>query len=257
MKDLTIIIPLHEYKKDYLDRALKSVATFTDSKISLVGPQTVLDEVKSNSAEIIGDIKHITFVPNTTDSYTFCDNMNIGVFACTTPYFCILEFDDIITPTWFKNVSTHINSYRDVSAFLPMIELVNDKNPEMISIANELAWSTSFVEELGYLDNEALKSYYDFSVSGGVFKTEDYISIGGLKPSLSIASTYEFLLRMTHNSKKVYIIPKIGCVHTYGRDGSFMVASREIISQEHGEWLIKTAQQEMFFKEDRNKTFEA
>ena len=256
MKDLTIIIPIHEYKKEYLDRALNSVVNFGECKVSIVGPESVLSEVKEGSVDIISTLNNVTFVPNNGTSFGFCDNVNVGVFACTTQYFCILEFDDIITPTWVKNVSEHAKIYKDVSAFLPLIEMTNDKTPDAISFANELAWSTSFVDELGYLDVEALKAYYDFSICGGVFKTEDFISIGGLKQSLLIASTYELLLRMAHNSKKIYVIPKIGCIHTYGRDGSYMVTAKNEISQKHGEWLIKTAQQEMFFKEDRNKVFE-
>ena len=255
MKDLTFIIPLHEYKKDYFENAIKSVSDFKDCKIMIVGPSLVLDEVKNGSKELIGSVSNIVYTENNSGKNGFCDNVNFGVFACTTKFFCILEYDDTITPTWVKNVSEHANSYKDVSVFLPLIEMVSDDTKYLVSLNNELAWSSSFAEELGYLDIESLKSYYDFSICGGVFKTEDFISLGGLKESMMIAAPYEFLLRCLYNSKKIYVIPKIGCIHTYGREGSYMVLSKDRITQEHGEWLIKTAQQEMFFKEDRNKAF--
>lgn len=255
MKDLTFIIPVHEYNKAYLDRALNSVSQFTSCKVSIAGPSSVLADIKNGSSEVLNTINNLTLVENNGDTFGFCENVNTGVYNCSTKYFCILEYDDVITPTWVKNVEEHSNAYNDVSAFLPIIEMVKDNQPDSISLANELSWTSSFVEELGYLDMEALKSYYDFSICGGVFKTEDFISVGCLKPSLKIASVYEFLMRFVYNSKKIYVIPKIGCIHTYGRDGSYMVTSKNEISQKEGEWLINTAQQEIFFKEDRNKKF--
>jgi hypothetical protein len=92
--------------------------------------------------------------------------------------------------------------------------------------------------------------------SGAIFNTNDFIEYGGLKKSLMIASTYEFLLRMTYNSKKIFTIPKIGYIHTFGNPESYTMKMANSIQQKHGEWLIKLAQEEKYFKEDRNKKFE-
>ena len=92
--------------------------------------------------------------------------------------------------------------------------------------------------------------------SGAIFNTNDFIEYGGLKKSLMIASTYEFFLRMAYNSKKIFTIPKIGYIHTFGNPESYTMKMANSIQQKHGEWLIKLAQEEKYFKEDRNKKFE-
>lgn len=255
MKDLTFIIPIHEYLKDYVDRAIDSISSFTDSRVSIIGPSDVLNELKNGSSSVLDKLNDVEFIENHSTETGFCEQINKAVMACTTQYFSILEFDDAITKTWIKNVKEYINTKNDVSVFLPILEIINDENSNIVSLGNEIAWSTAFVDELGYLDMDALNAFYDFQICGGVFKTEDFIMIGGLKQSLKIASVLELLMRYLQNSKKIFVIPKIGCVHTYGRKGSYMVTSKNEITQEEGEWLINTAKQEIFFKEDRNKKF--
>ena len=95
----------------------------------------------------------------------------------------------------------------------------------------------------------------DFNCTGGLFKTEDFISLGGLKKSLKIAAWYEFLMRVCYKSKKIYVLPKIGYLHTVGREDSYMEQMQKTLTQEEGKFLIDTARQEYFFKEDRNIQF--
>lgn len=255
MKNLTFIIPVHEYVKEYIDKAIDSVSIFTESRVAIIGPTNVLEELKDKSSDVLTKLTDVDFIVNDTTETGFCEQVNKAAMSCTTEYFSILEFDDVITPTWVKNVKEYTENKKDVSVFLPILEIVNSENTDIVSLGNEIAWSTAFVDDLGYLDMDAINAYYDFQICGGVFKTEDFISIGGLKQSLKIASVFEMLMRYLQNSKKVFVIPKIGCIHTYGRNGSYMVTSKDEITQEEGEWLINTAKQEIFFKEDRNKKF--
>ena len=118
-----------------------------------------------------------------------------------------------------------------------------------------IAWSASFANEIGFIDLDCLDTYMDFNVTGSFIKTEDFISIGGLKPSLKIAAWYEFLLRACHNSLKVFVVPKVGYSHTLSREGSYMNETKKDISPEEGKWLIATAKEEYFFKEDRKKKY--
>ena len=101
-----------------------------------------------------------------------------------------------------------------------------------------------------------LDVYMDFNVTGAIINTEDFNEIGGLKKSLKLASWYEFLMRLCYNGKKIYTIPKIGYDHMINRDDSLMKDYQNNITPEEGTWLIKTAKQEYFFKEDRKKTFD-
>ena len=85
---------------------------------------------------------------------------------------------------------------------------------------NEIAWASAFSEEIGYLDYECLQDYPTFNLTGGIFNTNDFNSIGGFKPSIKIAFNYELLLHMTKKELKVFVVPKEGYIHVVGRKGS-------------------------------------
>ncbi|MBP5723909.1 MAG: hypothetical protein J6X18_10115, partial [Bacteroidales bacterium] len=124
-----------------------------------------------------------------------------------------------------------------------------------VSFGNEMAWNASFSNDVGFIDIDCLNTYMTFNVTGAFINTEEFIKIGMLKPSLKAAAWYEFLLRACHNGLKVYVAPKLGYSHTVNRSGSYMDTVSSTLSKEEGDWLVNTAKQEYFFKEDRNKKF--
>ena len=255
MKDITIIIPIHKINDDInklLLNAYDSVKNMKNEekvKISIVGPSKVIQEVKKN----IND-SNIIYIKNDGDT-SFCNQVNIGVKECTTKYFSILEFDDKYNENWILNFEKYLPFYNDVSVFMPLTELT-DTNGKILGFINEVTLASSFSNELGFLDLDCLQVYMDFNVTGSIIRTEDFNEIGGLKPSLKLASWYEFLMRLCYNGKKIYTIPKIGYSHIINRNDSLMKQYQEEISLEEGTWLIKTAKQEYFFKEDRKKEFQ-
>lgn len=251
MKNLSYILPVIEYKKEYLERCLNSLSFNHDEELVIIGPSEVLNNIKDNFTSFTDKT---LFIDNETN-IDFCSQVNLGVSKCNRDFFMIVEFDDMIYPTWTKHVEEHLLHKHDVSLFLPLIEMVDDKDEGRRALCNEISWSTAFAEELGYIDSECLESYYDFHITGGVFKKSDFVKVGGLKTSLKNASAYELLLRYAHNGLTIFTIPKIGYRHTFGREGSYMMTVESNITQEEGKWLIKTAKEEKFFTEDRKKVF--
>lgn len=252
MKDLTIIIPVHKFNdaiKPLLTKAYNSVISMgNDTNIMIVGPVDVINNCKNT----LNDDKIIYLENN--ENIDFCSQVNLGAKNCKTKYLSILEFDDVFKKNWLKNVETYMKFKSDVSIFLPLTEIVSTDG-KMLSFINEVALASAFSNELGYLDLDCLQVYMDFNVTGSIINAEDFNEVGGLKASLKIASWYELLMRFCHNGKKIYVIPKVGYSHMINRDDSLMKKEQEEISPEEGAWLIKTAQQEYFFKEDRKKTF--
>lgn len=255
MGNVSYIIPVHKFDntvKAFLPKALKSIKDSEDKDYTLilVGPKDVLEQTESIVSET--KLKSCTkFVENeVTDIFT---QINTAVMRCTTTYFCVVEFDDTVTPYWTKRAKEY--GTNNASVLLPLVEFYSADVP--ISFGNELAWDTAFADEhnLGFIDMEQLNTYMDFVVSGALIKTEDFISIGGLKPSLKIAAWYEFLLRCCYRHKDIYVVPKLGYKHTLDTPDSYSEISKKEISAEEGSWLISTAKQEYFFKEDRNKKF--
>lgn len=255
-KDITVIVPIHEFNdeiKMYLEKAFDSCNNLKADEFELmvVGPSTVIQEVE-NMGGIDARIKK-TFIENKGET-DFCSQINLAAKECKTQYFSVLEFDDVYRPKWFENFYKYSENKPDVSLFLPLGEMF-DTDGQFYSFLNEVVLATSFSTELGYIDLECLKVYYDFNVTGGIFKTEDFLSVGGLKSSIKIAFWYEFLMRMCHNGMKIFVVPKLSYRHTIGRNGSLMVYNKENIDQKEAEFFYRLASQEYTFKKDRKKEY--
>lgn len=260
MKELTVIMPLVEYRDE--------LANYFNTSVSSVLRQDEVCEVSMIFVGPTSSIKHIkdTFDFGERDVLYIENNKNIepqfqinkAVKDVKTKYFTVLEFDDSFTNIWFKNVREYIKYYPEISLFLPLTEIFDAKHPEVggIGYANEPVWSASFSEEMGFVDNECLNNYYNFNVSGGVFNKADFLSVGGLKNNIKIFFWYELLLRMTHNDKKVYVIPKAGYEHYVNVDESLSYKYSQLDGKEIDFWFT-TAKEEYLYKTDRKKSYTA
>jgi len=255
MKDLTVIIPIQKYDDEaqtLLKRAVASYKKADDgkSKLLFVGPKDVLEKIKQDYKG-----KSIIYLEN--ENTEFQVQINVAVEKCGE-YFSILEYDDAYTPKWFENVGKYMESNSEASIFLPLTQIIlyekMDNGP--IGYVNDAVWATSFSNELGYLDLECLSSYMNFNTTGGVFKTDDFKKVGKLKESMKLTFWYEFLMRSVFNGKRIFVIPKVGYLHTLNRNGSLSHIYTETISNEEADFWIDLANKEYMFKNDRKKTFE-
>lgn len=244
MKDITVIIPLVSgIDEKLLERARKSAKG--TSSIIYVGSKEVLPEaLKSGEKTVVNE--------GETD---FCSQINLAVKSVKTKYFSILEFDDEYTPIWFKNVEDYVKKCPiEASVYLPLVEVYDfnsqDKSP--IGYANEAVWASAFSDEIGCIDATCLEDYSEFNLTGAVFNTEDFKAIGGLKPSIKFAFWYEFLLRATHNEKRLFVIPKVGYHHFVNRSGSLMDKTQKELSNEDAEKWMEIAKKEYFFTKERD-----
>lgn len=251
MKKLTVIIPIHEYNNEIdtlLVDAVESFKSADDGKTKLlfVGPAEVLNKVKEKYTG-----KNISYLEN--ENTNFQAQINAAVEKCDE-YFSILEFDDQYTPKWFENVQKYME-VNEASFYLPLTQIIIS-NEGPVGYVNEAVWSTSFSNELGYLDLESLMNYMNFNTTGGIFRTDDFKSIGKLKESMKLTFWYEFLLRAISKGKKIYVVPKVGYKHTLDRKGSLSDIYNDTVSKEEAEFWIDTAKHEYLFTKDRNKKFE-
>ena len=257
MGKVSYIVPLHKFDEEVsllLPNALKSIKETKPNEyaILIVGPKDVLEKVEP----IVTDLKlksATKFVENNGDT-DFFSQVNEAALKCTTKFFCVVEFDDMVIEYWPAEFEKY-QAAENASIVLPIDELF--ENGQWVSLANEIMWSNSFADEnnLGVLNLDCLNKFMDFNVTGAFINTEDFIKVGALKPSLKFAAWYEFLMRACYNGLKVYVAPKLGYSHSVNRKGSYMDSIAKDISREEGAWLIETAKQEYFFKEDRKKKF--
>lgn len=256
MNKITTIIPVDKFDeniKSMLEMAVKShVETSKNNPADLmfVGPKEVLDQVKELK---LADAEYVE-----NENSWFSAQINAAAKKVKTDYFAILEYDDEFTPIWFKNVEKYIEAGDDISVYLPLTEVFDYQHKEQgpIGYANEAVWASSFSEKLGYFDNECLQDYLIFNTTGGVFKTKDFIEVGGLKESMKLSFWYEFLLRAINKDKNVFVIPKVGYFHSVNRNESLATHYAQTMSDRESEFWVELARKEYLYKTDRKKTYE-
>jgi hypothetical protein len=255
VKNLTIIIPVHVFDDTVNSLLEEAVDSVTEQvPIIIAAPKKVLTKIQETDK--VGKHEGIEFLQ--TKKEDFCSQVNAAVAACKTEYFTVLEYDDKFTPNFLKNVKLYTETYKDVFGFLSLVEAVDyeHKDAGPIGYINEVFWASSFSEVLGYLDFDSVSNFLSINVTGAVFKTQEFIEIGGLKPSIKIAFWHEFLLRAIHKEKKLFVIPKVGYIHTINRPDSLSDINQKTVSAEEAEWWVELAQQEYYYVKDRNKTYE-
>ena len=217
-------------------RAWRSGASSIFIEFMLSQIDKILDEV---SAQIIGDNQQL---PEHIQSLL-----------------SIMEYDDHYNTKWFKMFNDYLRKYSDVSIFLP-INVTHDVKSNAYDFVNHIAWSTGFTasqdnEEVAAMDNigfitfNALKSVSLFNLTGGIFKTKDWLNY---KPSIKVAFNYEYLLRATNKGQMVYVVPKEGYYHEIFREGSL---SSEYLAnmddKENAAWF-ELAKSEYIYESDRH-----
>lgn len=251
MKDIAVIIPVHELKDDtekgLLIRAINNVKEcqkYYEHKLTtyIVTPLDLGSDICNGCNVLIND--------GATD---FCSQINFGVKNINEDYFSILEFDDEYNEKWFSMVKKYYYSNEDVSVFLPINVQIISKDGYR-QFANETPWALEFTQELGYIDFNCLANYYGFNITGGVFNRKDFIAVGGLKASIQVAFNYEFLMRITNKKLKVFVVPKEGYKHVIDRDNSLTdICGGKFTQGEIDKWYA-LAQKEYLYEEDRNVT---
>ena len=256
ISNITVLLPVHKLDnptKPLFINAVKSIETqqtLPDELLIVVSP-----EAKSVVESIdFGSIKGIVRIIENNGKTDFSSQINYGVENCKTEWFSILELDDEMSKIWLKNVVKYRNAYPDVEMFLPIIVDV-EPNGGFLDLTNQPVWAAEFCDEMGILDKDTLLRYQNFNFDGMVMKTNVFKEFGGLKPSMKLTFIYEFLLRMTYNSARVMVIPKLGYKHVNQRPESLFNDYKNTLSLDESRWWMSQAKKEYFFINDRNITY--
>ena len=264
MKDVTIIIPVHEYNDKVdalLKKALESVSEcrkeFKDGHLPvvIVAPRK-LDDILTHSDiyQFIPEIKIIWNEGNTD----FCSMINFGVDNINTEYFSILEYDDTYRKKWFKLANDYFYGNESISIFLPLNVVHTDhKNWQF---GNEFGLSNAFItddvddtDDVGIINFKRIEKCSVFNLTGAIFNRNDFIKVGKYKPSIKVAFNYELLLRLTNKGLKCMVVPKEGYVHEVGREGSLTDTYNKTLSDEEINKWFELAFREYVYDTDRNK----
>lgn len=257
--NISVVIPVHEFNEEVsnlLDKAIETVEKQEKVKqlpeVVLVIPTTINGQIRDYIKNYKGKVKLITVLNE--GSSDFQSQINVAAKELKSEFFSILEFDDEYSTTHFYNVEKYIKKYQnDVDFYMTMMIEVNDKN-EAIKMTNEVVWSQQFVGEngeMGFLNLSSIKQYTDFKISGGVFRTSEFLNIGGFKSKIKLTFVYEFLLRALNNACNVFTIPKIGYKHWATRNGSLFDGYLKNMPMDERKFWFDTANKEYHFTNDR------
>ena len=270
MKDITIIVPVHIYNEEVekmLDNAVKSVEEcaklYNHGKLYLkfCVAKAIEDDFMKSFTEALSrrtDIgKYDVFV---NDGETdFCSQINAAVDTVETDFFSILEFDDEYIPKWFETAARYYVGNENISVFLP-VNLFHDGHQEKWQYGNTMAISPMFMtpdendkDEIGIINYVRLEKCSLFNLTGGIFNTSDFKTVGKYKPSIKVAFNYEFLLRLTKQGLKAMVVPKEGYIHGIGREGSLTETYMNTLTDAEREKWFALALRECVYNEDRKK----
>ena len=250
MKELVVIIPMNEFGKENIELLNKAVESVPSELNVLLSVPNGTDGKK------LKGINDRLGVVSESEGSSFAELVNAAANTIEEKWFSILEFDDTYTPIWYDNAKKYIEFMPSTSVFMYLEDITDFNDGRYIGFGNEAAWASAFSNEIGFIDNDCLKNYFDLYMTGSIFNTADWKEVGGLKPSIKITFWYEWLLRATNKNKTVYVIPKVGYNHKLGRNGSLIETYKSTISQEETQWWFDLAKREMYYKEDRKKTYE-
>lgn len=250
MKELVVIIPMNEFGKENIELLNKAVESVPSELNVLLSVPSGTDGKK------LKGISDRLGVVSESEGSSFAELVNAAVNTIEEKWFSILEFDDTYTPIWYDNAKKYIEFMPSTSVFMYLEDITDFNDGKYIGFGNEAAWASAFSNEIGFIDNDCLQNYFDFYMTGSIFNTADWKEVGGLKPSIKITFWYEWLLRATNKNKTVYVIPKVGYNHKLGRKGSLIETYKSTIDQEETQWWFDLAKREMYYKEDRKKTYE-
>lgn len=257
--DISVILPVHELNditKPLFANAVKSVET------QKVRPDEVVIVVPAKSDVSVfvkafdyGEIKNIITVVENDGETDFCNQVNLGISKAKSQWVSILEFDDEYSNIWFKNVVEYREAHPNVGLFMPIVIDV-DEQGVFAGFTNEAVWATSFSDELGILDLNALLAYQNFSIDGLVINKSNIEEFGGFKSSIKLTFIYEFLLRMAFKDVRIMTIPKFGYRHVNQRPDSLFASYKTTIDPNEARWWLNQAKKEYYFEKDRKITFD-
>jgi glycosyltransferase involved in cell wall biosynthesis len=260
--DITVIMPIFNLDETSFKNAITSIEN------QLVKPDEIILVVGKESSDIklieksLEELKvKLTYRTIINDGDTgFQSQMNFGVSKCETIWFTYLEQDDELSSIWLKNVVKYREVYDDVTVFLPLVIDVTEGTKEVpsdiVGLTNEAVWAAEFSDEMGILDNGALIKHQNFSFDGMVMMKEVYEEFGGIKTNIKLTFMYEFLLRITNESVRVMVVPKIGYKHVNMRTGGLFETLKDELTPDEARWWLATARREYFHIEDRNVKYE-
>lgn len=209
---ITLIIPVVKAS----DNLAADSKVLTESISKVLKFDELVDEVLvTGPKDAIANFDKTHFqklVMKENESDNYAKLVNDAVMDVTTEYFSVLEPNDEVSPAWLLNFERFEQSKMHGDIYL-YLAIARKQDGGFVSFVNEISWSSGFADKHGFINEDALKAFFLFKATGGIFNTEDFIALGKLKTKLEVATWYEYLYRSALANKTIVVIPKTCIVH--------------------------------------------
>ena len=262
--------------KDLSDEDMKRVVEIAESPKKRI---VKTEEDGSTKNEVLEPVNKLNFALKKVDLESFFSAFNESFNEANEngyKWFSIIDNGDFLEEDWVKYFELYSSELEDISIFLPLTRQISAGN--MTGHLNEATWLEGKAEVAGQADLQILMSWNCLSPTGCMFKVEDIKEYSEekdgksypFKENMSIASSYEFFLRMIYEDLKTYTIPRYGYQMRLDKnESSFSKLSSKIPSNltqlekskggmtqhELGFWM-EQAKSEYFMSEDREIEYE-
>ena len=300
-KKLLVVMPINTFEEETLNEALYNLSNQTTplDVLFLVSEKSTenvneriaeiaykpykrvfeTDDEGNSKSNMITSDKELNFVIENTNSTSFNtvfnDAFNIALES-GYKWLSVIDKDDVVEENWVYNFDKYSEEMDNISIFFPIVRQVSAGN--MTGHLNEATWLEGKAEVAGQADLQMLMSWNCLSPTGCMLNLEDVKEyseeIDGkyypFKENMSIASSYEFFLRMIYEDLKTYTIPRYGYQMrmdvnstTFDRFSSKIPSNVTNIPKEEGGmtaheigFWMEQAKSEYFMSEDREIEYE-
>jgi hypothetical protein len=300
-KNLLVVLPINKVEEETLSESLynlteqenptdvlilvsEDLEKDTLEKISEIANKPYkrvfeTDEKGNPSTKTLTSEKTLNFAVQTTTATNFNSVFNDAFNIANESgykWFSVIDKEDVVEANWVYNFDRFSTEKEGVSVFFPIVRQVSAGN--MTGHLNEATWLEGKAEVSGQADLQLLMSWNCLSPTGCMLKVEDIKEYSEeregkyypFKEGMSIASSYEFFLRMIYEDLKTYTIPRYGYQmrmdvnsSTFDRFSSKIPSNITSISKENGGLTAKEigfwmeqAKSEYFMSEDREIEYE-
>lgn len=300
-KNLLVVLPINKVEVETLSESLYNLTEQENPTDVLI---LVSEDLEKDTLEKISEIankpykrvfesdekgnpltktltseKTLNFAVQTTTATNFNSVFNDAFNIANESgykWFSVIDKEDVVEANWVYNFDRFSTEKEDVSVFFPIVRQVSAGN--MTGHLNEATWLEGKAEVSGQADLQLLMSWNCLSPTGCMLKIEDIKEYSEeregkyypFKEGMSIASSYEFFLRMIYEDLKTYTIPRYGYQmrmdvnsSTFDRFSSKIPSNITSISKENGGLTAKEigfwmeqAKSEYFMSEDREIEYE-
>lgn len=194
---ISIVVPCYNTPDKYLAPLLESVRAqlYENWQLILVDGSTDLTRQDALEKAARAD-KRITYV-RVGENKGIVGNTNVGIERATGEFIAFMDHDDVLSHYALAEVVLVLNKHKDADLIYSDEDKLSDDGSERLIPFFKPDWSPELLLGVNYITH--------FVVARHALVSE----IGGLRPGFDGAQDYDFLLRLTEKTDKIYHIPKL------------------------------------------------